>query len=91
MPLALASAGILVSIVGTFAVKVKDGGSPQKALNMGEFGSSILMVFVSLAVILFMLPDSWTFNGHTYKAIGVFWATIAGLSAGLGIGKMTEY
>ncbi len=91
LPLALASAGILVSIIGTFFVKVKEGGSPQKALNMGEFGSSILMVFVSLVLILFMLPDSWNFNGHTYKAMGVFWATIAGLCAGLGIGKITEY
>ncbi len=91
LPLALASAGILVSIAGTFLVKVKEGGSPQAALNLGELGSSILMIIVSLILILFMLPESWTYNGHTYKAMGVFWATIAGLCAGLGIGKITEY
>ncbi len=33
LPMALAAAGILVSIIGTFFVKVKDGGSSQKALN----------------------------------------------------------
>ncbi len=91
LPLALAAAGILVSIIGTFFVKIKEGGNPQNALNRGEFGSSIIMVFVSLGLILYMLPPSWTINGHTYKALGVFWATIAGLVAGLGIGKITQY
>src|SRR5687768_5183091 len=39
LPLALAAVGIIMSIIGTFFVKVKEGGDPQKALNMGEFGS----------------------------------------------------
>lgn len=91
LPLALAAAGILVSIIGTFFVRIKEGGNLQNALNRGELVSSIIMVFASLALILFMLPPSWTNNGHTYKAIGVFWATIAGLVSGLGIGKITQY
>lgn len=91
LPMALAAAGILVSIIGTFFVKVKDGGSPQKALNIGEFGSSILMIIVSLFLIRYMIPETWTINGNTYTAMGVFWATIAGLLAGLGIGQITEY
>ena len=36
----LAAVGIIVSILGTFFVKVKDGGSPHTALNIGEFGSA---------------------------------------------------
>jgi K(+)-stimulated pyrophosphate-energized sodium pump len=40
LPLALASVGIVMSFIGTFFVKVKEGGDPQKALNMGEFVSS---------------------------------------------------
>ncbi len=36
LPLVLAAAGIVTSIIGTFFVKVKDGGSPHKALNTGE-------------------------------------------------------
>ena len=91
LPLALAASGIIVSIIGTFFVKVKEGGSPQKALNMGEFGSSFLMIIVSLFLIRYMLPESWIIGDHTYTAMGVFWATLAGLLAGLGIGQITEY
>ncbi|MGI9546187.1 MAG: proton/sodium-translocating pyrophosphatase, partial [Flavobacteriaceae bacterium] len=34
---------------------------------------------------------SWTIGGNVYSSLGVFWATIAGLAAGLLIGKVTEY
>lgn len=91
LPLALAGAGILMSIIGTFFVKVKEGGSPQRALNIGEFGSSIFMIIVSIFLIRYMLPESWTVGDNTYTAMGVFWATLAGLLAGLGIGQITEY
>ncbi len=43
LPLFIAAAGIVVSIIGTFMVSVKEGGDPQKALNMGEFGCSHLL------------------------------------------------
>ncbi len=91
LPLALAAAGIVMSIIGTFFVKVKDGGSPHKALNVGEFGSAILTVAASYFIIAEMLPESWVIAGNEYSSMGVFWATIAGLSAGLLIGKVTEY
>ncbi|MCF6167230.1 sodium-translocating pyrophosphatase [Lutibacter sp.] len=91
LPLALAAVGIVMSIIGTFFVKVKDGGNPQTALNIGEFGSAGLMVIASYFIIDQMLPASWSFNGFEYTSIGVFWATIAGLAAGLGVGKITEY
>ncbi len=91
LPLALAAVGIVMSIIGTFFVKVRDGGNPQTALNIGEFGSAILMVIASYFIINQMLPASWTFNGFEYTSIGVFWATLAGLVAGLGVGKITEY
>jgi len=86
LPLALAATGILCSIVGTFFVKVSDGGSPHKALNMGEFISAGLMLIASYLIITNMLVD-W--NG--FKPVGAFYATIAGLVAGLLIGKVTEY
>lgn len=91
LPLAIAAVGIIVSIIGTFFVKVKEGGSPHRALNIGEFGSAIVMVIVSYFLIAFFLPESWEFFGRTYSANGVFFATLAGLLAGLGIGKITEY
>ena len=91
LPLTLAGAGILVSILGTFFVKVKEGGNPQSALNRGEFISAGLMLLVSYFLIQYMLPTSWMFNDIEYTSMGVFWATIAGLVAGLGVGSITEY
>ena len=89
LPLVLAALGIVMSIVGTFFVKVKEGGNPQTALNIGEFGSAGLMVIVSYFVIQKMIPEST--DGLPFGAMGVFLATISGLVAGLGVGKITEY
>ena len=91
LPLALAAVGIIMSIIGTFFVKVKDGGSPHTALNVGEFGSAFLMLVASWFIIQAMLPESWVEGGIQYTSNGVFWATIAGLVAGLAVGKVTEY
>nr|WP_297788073.1 sodium-translocating pyrophosphatase [uncultured Allomuricauda sp.] len=91
LPLALAAVGIIMSIIGTFFVRVKDGGNPQTALNIGEFGSAALMLVASYFIINAMLPESWVEGGKEYSAMGVFWATIAGLVAGLLVGKVTEY
>ena len=89
LPIVLAALGIVMSIVGTFFVKVKEGGNPQTALNIGEFGSAGLMVIVSYFVINIMIPES--IEGIPFGAMGVFLATISGLVAGLGVGKITEY
>lgn len=91
LPLVLAAVGIVMSILGTFFVRVKDGGNPQTALNIGEFGSAGLMLVASYFIINQMLPESWVDAGTTYTSMGVFWATIAGLVAGLAVGKITEY
>ncbi len=91
LPLVLAAVGIIMSILGTFFVRVKDGGNPQTALNIGEFGSAGLMLVASFFIIQEMLPESWVDGGITYTSMGVFWATIAGLVAGLAVGKITEY
>ena len=91
LPLALAAVGIIMSIIGTFFVKVKDGGSPHTALNVGEFGSAFLMLVASWFIIQAMLPESWVEGDIQYTSNGVFWATIAGLVAGLAVGKVTEY
>ena len=91
LPLGLASVGIIVSMIGTFFVRVKDGGDPHTALNIGEFGSAGLMVVLSYFIIGYFLPETWSFNGTEYSSNGVFFATLAGLVAGLGIGKITEY
>ncbi len=91
LPLILAGAGILLSILGTFFVKVKEGGNPQKALNTGEFGAAGLMVIASYFIIKAVLPESWIHNGFEYTSLGVFFSTIIGLAAGTLIGLITEY
>ncbi|GIS21570.1 MAG: putative K(+)-stimulated pyrophosphate-energized sodium pump [Bacteroidota bacterium] len=89
LPMALAAVGIIMSIVGTFFVRVKEGGSPHKALNIGEFGSAGLMLIASYFLIKAFIPES--VDGLPYGANGVFFATIAGLVSGLAVGKVTEY
>ncbi|NIP27328.1 MAG: V-type H(+)-translocating pyrophosphatase, partial [Phycisphaerae bacterium] len=97
LPLALAGTGIIMSIIGTFFVRVREGGNPQAALNIGEFGSSILMIIASWFIIQWMLPSQWTFTNplfgitKTYTATGIFFATIIGLVAGVLIGIITEH
>jgi len=83
LPLFIAGSGIIVSVIGTFMVSVKEGGDPQKALNIGEFGSSAIMVAVIYFLVNHFLPAS--------HSMGVFWATVIGLVAGLGIGLITEH
>lgn len=89
LPLVLAAVGIIMSIIGTFFVRVKDGGNPQTALNIGEFGSAGLMVIASWFIIQALIPES--VEGLPSGANGIFFATLAGLIAGLGVGKITEY
>ena len=102
LPLVLAGVGIVMSFFGTFFVKVKEGGDPQRALNMGEFVSSIIMIIASYFIITWMLPAEWWFKdplyawenpelGNHYTALGVFWATVIGLVGGVLVGLVTEY
>ncbi len=96
LPLVLAGVGILVSIAGSFLVRVKEGGNPQKGLNMGEFGASAIMAVLAFFIIQWMLPSSWTattaiVGEFTYTSLGVFWAVLIGLVSGVLIGLVTEY
>ena len=97
LPLVIAGVGIVMSFLGTFFVRTKEGGNPQKALNMGEFGSSFLMIIATYFIIDYILPSKWMFDdplyGHEYEitSLGIFFATIIGLLAGVLIGVVTEY
>ncbi len=82
MPLVLAGFGILVSIVGTFFVRTKEGGNPQAALNIGTFGAGLIMAILSYFVIDAFLPDGST---------NIYIALLAGLAGGILIGILTEY
>jgi len=86
LPLILAGVGILVSIIGTFFVRTKEGGNPQVALNVGTFGAAGLMVVVSW----FLIKQYATGTG-TWSAENIFGATVVGLIAGVAVGLLTEY
>ena len=91
LPLFIASTGIIMSIIGTFFVRVKEGGSPHKALNTGEFLSAFFVLISTYFLIDFFLPKVWLLEGKEYTSNGVFMATISGLIVGLCVGKITEY
>ena len=91
LPMLLAAAGIVASIIGTFFVRVREGGNPQIALNTGQFVAAGLLLVISWFLVTGLLPAQWTLGGVTYTAAGVYWATIAGLVAGVAIGLITEY
>ena len=91
LPLVLAAVGIVTSIIGTFFVRVKDGGSPHTALNIGEFLSAGLMLVATFFIVKMILPVEWSAGGVDYSSMGVFYAILMGLASGLAIGKVTEY
>ena len=78
-PLALAAVGILASIIATFFVRGSEGSNPHKALKMGSYVSSALVVVGSI------LLSKFFFDGFN-EAIAI----IAGLIVGLAIGIITE-
>jgi K(+)-stimulated pyrophosphate-energized sodium pump len=53
LPLLIAAAGIVMSILGTFFVRTKEGGNPQIALDTGSFGAAFIMLPISWGIIYF--------------------------------------
>jgi K(+)-stimulated pyrophosphate-energized sodium pump len=91
LPLIIAGTGIIISILGTFFVKTKEGGNPQTALNIGTFGAGAIMAVITYPLVMKFAPATFSLSGETYAATGIFWATIGGLVAGIAIGMLTEY
>ena len=93
LPLFLAAAGIIVSILGTFFVKTKEGGNPQTALNIGIFGSGAVMLGVSYLIINKFITSSVNLGvgNDNVVASDLFGATVVGLTSGILIGLLTEY
>lgn len=80
LPLLIAGFGIVASIVGTFFVQVKEGGNASKALNRGTMIAGLLLI-----------GGAYILNNLLTGEIGFFYAIVAGLVAGLAIGRITEY
>ena len=79
-PLYVAGAGVLASIIGSFFVRGKEGGDPQKALNMGTYIAGVIAMIASYFLSTSMLGT-----------IMPFVAIVAGLLVGMLIGQITEY
>ena len=82
-PMIVAGIGTVLSIIGMFLVRCKEGASQKnllKALLTGTLGSSILIV---LALIFMAMGDMITW--------GIVFSVISGLAAGVIIGQATEY
>ena len=78
-PLLIAGLGLLASILGTFFVKGDENSNPHKALKMGSYVSSLLVLIVAFIF-------SKYFFGDFKAAIAI----VAGLIVGLLIGIITE-
>ena len=97
LPMLIAAAGIIFSIVGTWFVKVSDSAgisteNVQKALNMGNWGSIILTALFSIGLVYYILPDApMSLRGHEFTKWGVLGAIAVGLVVGALMSIITEY
>jgi len=78
-PLLLAALGIVSAVIGTFFVRVKEGGDPQVALRKGTLVTGVLIIVGSYFLTQKMFGD-----------ITLFWAVTAGVAVGVVIGLITE-
>ncbi len=95
LPLLIAAAGIICSIVGTFFVKVKEGGNPQHALDAGAFGAAGAMAVITFVLAFYLWPQGVTVEINN-APFTIWWynvggATVAGLLTGVAVGMITSY
>ena len=85
LPMILTAVGVICSIIGTFFVSTKEGASQKQllgALSRGTNFSAIVIAVAALPITYFVLgKENWM----------VYFAILAGLFAGVLIGKVTEY
>ncbi|MDD5669702.1 MAG: sodium/proton-translocating pyrophosphatase, partial [Candidatus Omnitrophica bacterium] len=85
VPMVMAAVGVIASIIGTFFVKSGEEASQKvllAALRKGVFASSFLVAIISYFLIKYTLGC---------EHVGIYWAVLAGLIAGVLIGLVTEY
>lgn len=80
LPLVLCTLGIVASLIGIQFVRVGKNGKPDQALNRGTLITCAIFGVLAAAVVLL--------GGYN---LGVLWAALAGLVAGVLIGFTSEY
>lgn len=100
LPMAIAGAGIIISIIGTMLVKIKSNDAKEAqvmgALNVGNWTSIVLVALSCFGLVVWMLPETMKmeFFGEGLQEISsmrVFYATLVGLFVGAVISSVTEY
>lgn len=81
LPMIIAAAGIIASIIGTFFVKTDEKSNPLKALNMGTTVASVILLVAAYIAVRLITPDQ----------PGLFWAILGGMVVGMLIGFVTQY
>lgn len=84
-PMLIAAVGILLSIIGIYLVKTKEGASMKnllKALGLGVNTSSMLIAIATFVILWLLGLENW---------VGISFSVISGLVAGIIIGQSTEY
>ena len=86
LPLALASVGLIASMIGIIIVRVFSSLSPASALRTGTIGAPIVFIAAAYFLINFLLPEN-----NVYAPINVWLAVLTGAVGGIAIGLITEY
>jgi len=83
LPMIVAAGGIIASIIGIFMVRVGEKpemGALLNALRRGTFAAAILSAVFAFLGVYFLKAD-----------LGIFWAILVGLAAGVLIGESTNF
>ena len=80
LPLALASLGLIASIIMIFVVKARSSAEPASALRTGTLGAPVLFLAAAYFLIQYM-----------GISVNVWFAVFAGAAGGVAIGLITEY
>ncbi len=100
LPMSIAGVGIIISLIGTLLVKISSNDAKeadvQKALNIGNWSSIIMVAIACYGLVAWMLPETMQMNffGEGLKEISsmrVVYACLVGLVVGAGISAFTEY
>jgi K(+)-stimulated pyrophosphate-energized sodium pump len=84
-PMLIAAVGIVLSILGIFLVRTKEGASQKELLASLGRGVNVSSFFIAVFSLLIL----WVL--HIPNFVGIWGAMLVGLVAGIGIGKTTEY
>ena len=90
LPLALASAGLIASIIGIFIVKLQSAKAPASALRSGTLLAPVIFVAMAYYLIDSFPGEAMSIDGNI-AWVNVWWCVIAGAVGGVLIGLITEY